>query len=440
LEYREKMLQRSILALVLLLTLRAHGAPGPLTFNEAVRYALEHAPSLQSAKARAAIAQLQNRSAFAAFLPSLDLSSAHGYQGESPRTLATPWTSLTSLRLTETFWDNGESYTNYRISELQQERADLDLRLARERIVLELHQEYQRYSLADALNAVERDQYALLKKQHDLMEQQFRAGMKSREDYTRVQALLQRAELGLVKAANDVERSRRELIRILGVPAEESIGDGWRFAPLAPTPIRPEEEPKEAPLATGTLTYQANRIQRRANDLTVSLTSRKVWPQLSLTASVGYEVGGYLGTGARLADTDRLSYGAGLTLTLNLWDWGTRRRNTEIADKTRWIQDRDLAEREQTDRAAIESLWLELGRARKSYTISRELLQLETANFKSLENDYRRGVVRYLDLVTGLRDLASSKTAYLSAYFEYRQNLALHRYYEGKLYETTMAN
>lgn len=355
-------------------------------------------------------------------------------------TAGTNWSSLTGLRLTETFWDNGESFTKYRITQLQEERSDLDWRQAREKTVLDLHQEFQRFSLAVALNEVEQEQFALLKKQYDLMEQQFRAGMKSREDYTRVQAQLQRSELALLKSANDVEKSRRELIRLMGVPVDGTALDGWRFTPLVASPLRPEDEPKGPPSATGTLVYRANQIQRRANDLSVSLTSRKIWPQLALTGNVGYELGGYLGTGARLADTDRFSYGAGLTLTLNLWDWGIRRRDTEIAEKTQWIQDRDLAEREQGDRASIESLWLELARARKSYGISKNLLDLETANFKTLENDYRRGVVRYLDLITGLRDLAGAKLAYLSAYFEYRQNLALHRYYEGKLYETIVAD
>jgi outer membrane protein len=437
-----------IFLLTLLFAPGAGAAPAPvsdglLSYKDAVQYALDHAPSLQTAKARASIADLDRRSAFSGFLPSLDLTSTHGYVGEnpvSPATAATPWTSLTSLRLTETLWDNGETYTKYRISSLAEDRSELELRLAREKIVLDLHQEFQRYSLAHALNVVEREQYTLLKKQHDLMAEQFRAGMKSREDYVRVQAQLQRAELGLLKAANDIERSKRELVKILGVPVESNEAESWKFAPLEAGPIRTEDEPKAPPVPTGTLAYQANALQRKANELTVSLTSRKVWPQLSLTGNLGYELGGYLGTGARLADTDKLSYGGALTLTFNLWDWGTRRRDTQVAEKNRWIQDRELAEKEQSDRASIETLWLELGRAKKSYAISKELLALETSNFKTLESDYRRGVVRYLDLITGLRDLAAAKSAFLSAYFEYRQNLALHRYYEGKLYETTMAN
>ncbi len=434
---------RHVTIFVFLSSASALGAvEGTLSFKDAVNYAVEHAPSLQTAKARSSIAGMQARSAFAAFLPSVDLASTHGYLGASPRSLTavTPWTSTTSLRLTETLWDNGESYTKYRISEVGEEKASLDLRLAREKIVLDLHQEFQRYSLAVAQNTVERDQYGLLKKQYDLMSEQYRGGMRSREDYVRVQAQLQRAELGLLRASNDVEKSKRELVRILGVPTESKEATNWTFVPLEAGTIRGEDEPAAPPSPTGTLSYQANGLQRKANELTVSLTSRKIWPQLSLSGNLGYELAGYLGTGARLADSDRFFYGAALTLTFNLWDWGIRRRDTEIAEQNRWINDRDLAEREQSDRAAIDTLWLDLNRAKKSYSISKDLLALETSNFKTLESDYRRGVVRYLDLITGLGNLASAKSAYLTAYFEYRQNLALHRYYEGKLYETTMAN
>ncbi len=414
-----------------------------LSYKEAVQYAIEHAPALQNAKTRSSIASLERRTSFAAFLPSLDLTSRHGYLGETPRsvaTLATPWTSLTSLRLTETLWDNGESYTKFRLAQIAEDKGELDSRLAREKIVLDLHQEFSRYSLVQALDAVEREQFTLLKKQHDLIAEQFRAGMRSREDFIRVQAQLQRAELGLLKTANDIERSIRELVRILGVPTESTEAEGWKFVPLEASPLRPEDEPQAPPSPVRTLAYLSNFRQRQANDLTLSLTSRKIWPQLSLTGNLGYELGGYLGTGARLADSDKFSYGAALTLSLNLWDWGSRRRDNEIAEKNRSIQDRELAGREQTDRAAIETLWLELGRAKKSYAIAKQLLGLETANFRTLESDYRSGVVRYLDLITGLRDLAAAKSAYLTAFFDYRQNLALHRYYEGKLYETTMAN
>ncbi len=433
---------RYLAGFLFLITAAASGATdSTYTYRDAVRYALDHAPSLQTAKARAAISELNSSTSFAGFLPSLDLTSTHGYLGESPKSAATAttsWSSTTGLKLTETLWDNGETYTKYRIARLLEDRASLDLKNAREKVVLDLHQEYQRYSLAVALNTVEQDQFALLKKQYDMMSQQFRAGMKSREDYIRVQAQVQRAELALLKTANDVERSKRELVRILGVPTESQEAEAWKFTPLEAGPIRPEEEPKAPPSPTTTLAYQANGLQRKANELTTTLTSRKWWPQLSLTGNLGYELNGYLGTGARLADTDRLSYGAGLTLTFNLWDWGVRARDTQVAERNQWIQDRDLASQEQSDRASIETLWLELGRAKKSYSVSKELLGLETANFKTLEADYKRGAVRYLDLITALKDLATAKSAYLSAYFEYRQNLALHRFYEGKLYETTL--
>ncbi|MEO5969061.1 MAG: TolC family protein, partial [Bdellovibrionia bacterium] len=120
----------------------------------------------------------------------------------------------------------------------------------------------------------------------------------------------------------------------------------------------------------------------------------------------------------------------------NIWDWGIRKRNVEVAHLSRDIQENTLTQNLLEVNAAINTLMLNIHRIQKSLVLNQELLASEEQTYHTLETQYREGKVAYLDLITGLNSLLDAKIQFYSTYFEALRNKAKHSYYKGKLYET----
>jgi len=134
-----------------------------LSLNEALKYAIEHSPVLNTALRNTEIAEFNGRSARAKFWPSLDLSSTHGLQKASPGQPADPWISQLSLTLQENLYDNGASLTHFDLSKVNQQVAELQARQARDQLVQEVANGFYRYSLNRKLAEVRQQQVNALR-------------------------------------------------------------------------------------------------------------------------------------------------------------------------------------------------------------------------------------------------------------------------------------
>jgi outer membrane protein TolC len=76
--------------------------------KKAIAFAIENSPTFDSIKRQLSIAQLDEKSAEAKLLPSLDLTATHGILDTSPRSTTSPWSSEFNLGITESLYDNGE--------------------------------------------------------------------------------------------------------------------------------------------------------------------------------------------------------------------------------------------------------------------------------------------------------------------------------------------
>lgn len=84
----------------------------------------------------------------------------------------------------------------------------------------------------------------------------------------------------------------------------------------------------------------------------------------------------------------------------------------------------------------LTALNTDLKRTERSFQLSQDLLVLEEESNGNLQSQYREGRVSFLDLMGGLEGLLDARVQYYTSYFDFLQNIARHRYYEGKIYES----
>ena len=432
-----------MLALYLLAMSCASAAP--LSLKDSVRFALDHSPGFDSAKKTQLVRELERRNSIAKILPSLDLSTTNGLQNNIPisstnATLLTPnpaapWYSSFNLGLTENLYDNGISLTGIDVANLNRDLAAIGLLKSRDSLTLDIVTEFYRLSLASMLLEVKRQQEAVLEKQFKTLSSEYTQGFKTRSDYLRLKAQVQRAEIDRISTENSLDLATTELRRLMG---SEPSATTVTFEPLHVDPAKVDQVsfPETPPLFENLYDYKITKIQEDINGKNVSLVKRNYWPQASVSSGVAYSNQNYLNSSTAFSAGHQLSWNALLLLQYNIWDWGTRKRNVEISEYNQDIQEDTLNQGLYDLHSKTASLMSNLQRIKRNYQLNQELLVLEEKSNRDLESQYREGKVTYLDLITELNSLLDAKVQFYTAHFEALTTLAQYRFYEGTIYES----
>lgn len=399
--------------------------------KKTLSFAVERAPAFDNLKRNLDIATLEEKSALARFFPSLDLLATHGLQDQDPALRSTPWFSEFNLALTETLYDNGVTVTNFQIAQLRKKQAETRFVSERDRLTLELATEFLQYSLLTKILEIQQGQFKLIKRQYDLISNYYHQGVKTRKDYLRFKTQISRAEINVLNARQDVERSRLDLLRLSGITNQQDP----QFVVVNLDSINITPQKKTLPVEQH-FEYRLADWQKRINALESDLVSRRYWPEISFTAGANYQANQYMGTGAEFNDVDRLGWNALVTLKYNIFDWGVRDRDRQIARQRQYIADNTVDRTLLNVKADLEKLMYRLEQLEANFRLAKELLALEQSNINLIETEYRNGRVAYLDLVTGLRDLADAQVKYYSALADLQTAEFTYRYHQGNLYET----
>jgi outer membrane protein len=439
-----------VLALLVISILRVenYALSASLNLKQTLGYAIEHSPRLLSAKANLLITEFQHKIQIGKMLPSLDFSTTHGLQNDIPVNTgsglyslnsAAPWSSSLNLGITETLYDNGNTLVQVSIASLNQELAAISYDKTRESLALDVSTEFYQLSLAVILLEVRQQQEVTVRKQFERLTHQYQQGLKSKTDYLRLKNQVQRTELQRIGAETAIQLSNTSLKKLLAIGIHDAVSMDFEPLSVEKTSKVIDLLPSDKPLIDEFYDGKSFAIQNEINGKNVYLAKRNYWPQVSFTGGVAYSNAAYLNSGLPFNNGSQLTWNALLTFQYNIWDWRIRKKNVEVAQLNRDIQENSLTQNLLEVNASINSLMLDIFRIQRSLVLSQELLLSEEQTYHSLESQYREGKVAYLDLVTGLNNLLDARLQFYSIYFEALSNKAKHSYFKGKLYETISA-
>ncbi len=407
-----------------------------LDSQQAVQFAVENSPEFNSIKQRLAIADLEESSAFYRFFPSLDLNAVHGIEDSDPRlaTLGTgaPWASRTTLSLTQSLYDNGETNSKYKIAKLNKEQALLNFNEQKNKLALDIMVQFLNYSLNVKLVDIQEKQFSMMTRQYQSVSKDFYQGVKTKKDFLRFKTQVNRIEIDLATAKTGLEKSRLALLKLLGAASDSN--ESYTFVPI-------DLEKINDPISNKALTtknhymYRYADLQRSINDLNYNLIGRKNWPELLFTAGASYGSSQYVNSNQSFSDNDVVSWNALITLKYNFFDWGVRSRDADVAFLKSKIQNNDLQVSLLGIDSIVKELKLNTRQAQRNFGLAKDLLKLEKDNLGFLQTEYRNGKVQYLDLVTGYDNLADAEFKFYSAASEFENIRYLTLYHQGLLYE-----
>lgn len=402
----------------------------PLSLKAVIEYGVENAPALKSARNKLESAELARKNVFSSFLPSLDVSLINGHQSPSS-VQGNPWAGQLAFTLTEQLYDNGTSLIRYDLAKMALRQATVEYARDRAALCLDVIREYNNYSQFAELVKVQQFQYEILSVQYKSIEGKFHRGEKSRTEYLRFKARLQRSSLSLRTAQNSLAKATEDLKALIG----------WRQGELelqsgSPDEAQVSHDTEKPPVFENHYESQIAEQQIAINNMGVRFVERRYFPEVSLSAGSVFQNNDLWARGDAMANNAQTHWNALLTVKYNIWDWGIRRRDIAIAKLDRDTGNNTVDSRLLDLRATINKLMLDLRQLKDNYRLNKELVELERQNFSSLERDYRSGRATFLDLVNSVDNLTTARELYLRTYYQLNGLIAEYKYHQGRLYES----
>lgn len=417
------------------------------SLSKLIQYALENSPKMKTSSILIKNSEMEIENTQANFLPSLNLSTTHGLKDNlsDHREDKNLWYSSFLVDLSETFYDNGVNWINYKINKIKRQKADIIYQQEREKIALELGLAYIQHSYLSKMLTIEEEQLGLLKKQNDIFSKFYFQGLKTKRDYLRMKTEVNRAEIGIAAAKNSLIIAKMDIYKILSIPYDQNN------KPLENIEIF-VDNPTVDKLSTNTATtsipaninsfnlsenldYKIGITDEAVTALEVELIDKKVGPELTLSSGINYSAANYISGEYSWDERDSVSWEILFTIKYNLWDWGSRKRDKQMAANRKIIEKIEFEKKINDLRSDLSKMSIEIQEKIENCKNSEELYKLEEDNYQLIYSDYRNGKVAYLDLITSLKAKAEAKAKYYSAFFDLKKSIFNFYYQQGSLYE-----
>ncbi|MDQ3697657.1 MAG: TolC family protein [Gemmatimonadota bacterium] len=406
-------------------------APGdsarPISLDEAVRLAQRNAPAAVQARGTERTSRAAVRSAYAAFIPSLNLNASSGWQegttivaGSVVQLNRDPWNFTNGISANLELFDGGR-----RLYELRQARANVSAAESNEiaqRFGVALDVKEQFYNVLAA-----RESEAAARAQLEQAEQQLRAatarvaaGVATKSDSLRTVILVGNGQLALLTAQNNVRAANAALTRLVGTTFEVTASPADTLDQLF-TALDSADLARFADTGPAVRQAEANVTAARA---AVRASRTPYLPNISVSANYS---GNLAGSGFSAGDAivfANSTYPSQKSIRFNFSYplFNQLSREEQIA---RTSVSRDVAEAQLRDArlAARQNLVQYLGALRTAD----QRVAIQQASVAAAEEDLRVQQQRYslgastlLDLLTSQTQLDEARAALIQARYDYR--------------------
>ncbi|WP_440992574.1 TolC family protein [Cysteiniphilum litorale] len=419
----------------MLSTTASFGFCKSFSLQQAVQYAIEHAPSLKSRQSQLNIGTLQKDNAFAAFLPKLDLvstSTASDTTYNAVNSTGFNTGNTFGLQLSEDFSQNGIKITNYYQAKIQTAIDQLNYRYAKDQLIQEVAENFIQYSLSVHNLKLQETLYQQYQTQYLSANTLYKQGLKSRSDELNLKTQLLSTEITLKQQKQSLKVAKQKLLKSMGVSAFSPQDFSFNVLAL--------QDLKDIPKALTHFSeqylyqYQLWQLQQQKDDWSINQAKRNYWPNASFSINGGYQNpyaqnGFFGGIGAR----KEFGWNATLTLSFNLFDGGTLDRNIVIAEETKLKNQYDNQGNILDVQKTLADLLNDFKNQYDTLPTAIELQKYAKESYTSVKRNFQAGSQSYLDLINALSSLQTAEQTMLNLYASLLKNTYQYHFYKGDI-------
>lgn len=413
-----------------------------ITFEEAVRIALDQNTQLRQSANQVRLSEIGVQSARAAFLPSFNVSTGGGSNwglsfdtnvGELRTTRNTRFNmnAFTSL----TLFDGFQSQANLRESRLNVTSADLSLERQRQLVVFQVASQFLAYIQASEQITVQEENLAAAQQLLAQIEEFVRVGTRPVSDLYQQQAAVESAELAILQTEQLAQISEAGLLQVLRL---DPLGSYEFVIPdLSDELLVPEEYDlrdlyERAQLQRGDLRSQEVAVDAAEQGLRAARSS--MMPQLSLSAGTGTSFNSGIEDidfGGQLENNRSES----VSLSLNLPIFNRLRTRSQV-QRARVVYE--------NARIGVEAIQQQIGvevrqaysdyiTAQKELEVTQRQLTFRTQALEATRERYNVGAATLVELSQAQSDFVQASQDAVAARYTIFVRKRLIRYYTGEL-------
>lgn len=395
----------------------------------------QNSPAIKMARYHLAVAEREKDNAFWRFFPTLDLEGKHGYSDGDPRSRETTALSELNLVMKQSLYDPDKSATwsRYRLHLARYERAQLEYRYQRDEQLLRVSQAYLDWSASLQQREIDENKRDLLRRQFNVLDAQYKQGLKTKRDVLRIETEIKRLEMDILGRDHEVDLNFQKLASHVGMTQKDL--ESYKIEGEEAKPYGIIGSDAEELKASNHLRAKIFERLEEEKSQETAFARLDYWPKLTFESEVKYHNRDYIDATARWEENQVWSWSALLVLRYNLWDFGVRRRDLQIATIKQSYLVEDNRQKLFDLTNELREVYLRLREFREHVKTTRELLVLEQQSYSILEAEYRNGRTSYLDLITNLNSLIDARSKFMSSYFGFKKQQVVYSFHKGDLYE-----
>lgn len=420
-----------------------------LTLDEAVNIALQRNSSLQIGTNNLETYKSGLLASYGNLLPSLNASGSWGWDKseEAGRTLniggaifnIPPSTTQSrnysvNANANWTLFDGLANIAGVSQSENDLEAAELSLERLKQDVVFQTISLFYDVINSKQLLTVAQDDVLREQKNYETISERNKLGAVTLADVYAQQVNLGNAELAEIRARNNLETTKADLLYYLGLDVLEEYSYPDDFTVEELNKIKSNIEQKYDNVSVMVSDAMNNRFDYRSALLQLESASDGVTIARSghfprLTNSLGFST--FANKPGNLFDSK--SYSVGLTLSVPIFSGFSVNNQVEIATVNEMNQEVQLTDLERDIKRNIQKTSLDLQAAEKSLNVSEKNVEAAGENLKIEEEKYNLGSSRLLDVLVARTNFTNARVNFINAQFAYIVLSEQLKYYLGVL-------
>lgn len=427
----------SFLSIFVVLLASVVGAqPKTLTLQQAIEIALERNLNIRQAENNVKSASAGVLTAYGAYLPTLSASGGWtrtqteraastqligGVPFSLPASSSTVNNFSTGVSVGYTIFDGFTRESNFNRAVSNSISAEKTAERTRQAIVFQVQANYLTVLRNEQLLKVSEENLKRDQRQLERITESNRVGALSIGDVYRQQSQVAADELNLINAQNAYDKSKADLLALIGVDASEEylIADS-----SIPTDLNMDDLERTlaqyrdfVQLRQKALSlrpdYQSARESFNAADWGVTAASSRYFP--SISAFAGYSL-----SNAQLENIrDNKGINWGLRISWTLFDgFGTNQAIQSALAQSRNAE-LSLQQAERNISVEVKKALLDLEAARKQYEVSLKSVQSATQDHRVAEERYNLGAGTLVDLLAANAGLVNAQASKVNATYNY---------------------
>jgi outer membrane protein len=366
----------------------ARAENNPLTWDVCVKEALAQNPDLKKSAAQLRSATYDKKGAVSSFLPSLSASASANKSGDagSLSGIFKEDDASSSYRMglsaSVNLFNGFKDKASLDQASLSQKTAEVQYRQARAQLSYDLKVAFNNLLTAQEQVRLASDIAARQKENVRLVALRYQSGRENKGSLLNSQATSAQADLEVTQAQRSLRLAQRKLDRVLGrseldQPVVQGVFDV----------TAPEASPDFALLAKTVPSFLFSSLQYQSSKSRVTSAKGAFLPSLNANASMSRSGSDWV--------PDQNSWGAGLALSLPLFEGGQRAFNLKSAQADRDAAKESLVAAEQDAALALESAYWDFRNASESTLVQKKYLEAAQTQEEVATAQYANGLLTY---------------------------------------------